>query len=432
MIERPPCVCAFRSAMSASAVVVAILTSLPQAPNETQMVTPLFDMCSAPGESCVDTGCCARPGFACMKEKANPENKECRRTTGVCEDTDNWACPSKDFCQPQFGDCRTSLCCQNVPYFRGNQNVQFQCVRRPAVYYAQCRPPSNLKTNECVDSDDWLCPGWERCAAAYAECTHSRCCADPEFSCYLNATALSAGGGWHAWCRPTEHVEGPDGAGCDAGGPWVCPHQWMAHVHEKFDGAVALAEWYVEKEPAEVAAFGLIVLIVGISTAMFCVVLHRRQMAAQMRRLERELEMAREKRREEAIKGSGEGEGAALRDTVALEERGGGPPSPLAQRGMVPELAAIAPALDTAVAAASVATVPPPSEVVNAVEVQATWQACAPPDSITIATPPSAPRGLALKGASTAAAAVGDVEEGDGTHGANASRAMAALRNKRG
>ena len=419
--------------MHGGLLLTAAALSQPRSYNESQLVTPIFDQCSEPGTSCASTNCCTRPGYACMQHREDL-HKECRRTTGVCEDTPDWSCPSTEMCTTQFGDCRSTLCCQNVPNFRGRRDVPFQCVRRPTVYYAQCRPAPDEADEACVDSASWLCPGWERCAGAHEECTRSRCCADPGFSCYLNATALQVDGGWHAWCRPTEGVGGVEGTGCKLNGKWLCPSQWMEHVHE----AVELAEWYAVEEPTEVVAAGLIVLIVSISTALFCVVLHRRQMRAQLRRIELELEAAREKRKEEAVKNSGEGEGMALRDSIGREiseEGQDGPPSPPRSGGDVPLAAA--------------AELPPPAEVMEQVAVQPTWSAASPPDALHLATPPSAPRDLGVQGAAAKppscprhlavkgagmAASIDGLESGHGPDrnpGSNAARAMAVLRNKR-
>ena len=83
-------------------------------------------------------------------------------------------------CSASSSECTQSLCCSS-PAAR--------CVRRPDFHHAQCR---NDKTpcvpweERATDSSAWLCPGWEACAAAWAECTLSRCCADEGFACYLN------------------------------------------------------------------------------------------------------------------------------------------------------------------------------------------------------------------------------------------------------
>ena len=199
-------------------------------------VTPLFDTCSAPGESCADTNCCNRPGWACVRHRKNKEHKMCHRHAGAtCEDTAEWECPRDDMCTEAFQDCRTSLCCRPAPYFRGHRDVEFDCLRRPHVYYAQCRP--RMPTAEgspappCVDSGEWLCPNWSDCVAPYEECSASRCCAEKGFSCYLNATALEEGDGWHAYCRPTLVEDGGKADAPDtATSRWLSPHEWMEHA----------------------------------------------------------------------------------------------------------------------------------------------------------------------------------------------------------
>ena len=177
----------------------------------------------------------------------------------------------------------------------------------------------------------------------------------------------------------------------------------------------------------QVVAAGLIILIVSISTALFCVVLHRRKMRAQLRKLEIELETAREKRKEEAIKSSGEGEGMALRDSIARElseeSHDGGLPSPQS-RQVVPPFADLP---------LSAADEPPPADVVE----QVTAQPSAPRELTVqgaVAKPPSRPRDLAVKGASVAAGTADASEGGNGPDrnpGSNTARAMAALRSKR-
>ena len=227
-------------------------------------VAPIFDSCAKTGENCKAAGCCADPAMACMSSVADHTRSECMRRATPCVSTPKWRCPSGDQCTSLFKDCRTTLCCQEAPFFRGAPHVPFECVRRPHLYFAQCRPtteerkrtpgtlyaaaaaaePSQSRTAaphataphtttpphaapphatspqataphaaaphvtaphaapsplslaaaahgaaatagtggagggsshyQCVDSDDWLCPGWERCAAPYAECTMSR------------------------------------------------------------------------------------------------------------------------------------------------------------------------------------------------------------------------------------------------------------------
>ena len=107
---------------------------------------------------------------------------------------------SESQCSAPFGDCRASRCCRF--------SSEFSCYRLPGLYYAQCRTESE---SPCGDADQpWRCPGWDTCAPAYAECTMSRCCADPAFGCMLNRTATVATphGGWHAFCQPHTEVAG--------------------------------------------------------------------------------------------------------------------------------------------------------------------------------------------------------------------------------
>lgn len=155
--------------------------------------TPPSAPCGEEFGACTESGCCANPGFDCYK-KPTKDYAQCLRKKPDCIDSDDWLCPGWQHCTSAFGDCRASLCCQRS---------DFQCVRRPHMYYAQCRPQaaSIADGGQCADSNDWLCPGWEVCAAAHGECTQSRCCADSSFGCYLNETLYESGGGWHAFCH---------------------------------------------------------------------------------------------------------------------------------------------------------------------------------------------------------------------------------------
>ena len=60
-------------------------------------------------------------------------------------------------------------------------------------------------------------------------------------------------------------------------------------------------------------------MICIIAVILICCILHRRKMRAQLLKIEKELEMARAYRREKELKERGEGEGMALRDTIAQE-----------------------------------------------------------------------------------------------------------------
>ena len=150
--------------------------------------------CSAEFGPCMDTGCCTNPGFACYK-KTTKHWAQCLRHRPGCKDTSEWLCPGWDKCSAPFQDCRHSLCCQE----NGDH-----CLRRPHLYWATCRRPSQemMHGGHCKDAPDWLCPGWEKCVAPEEECTKSRCCTNKDYGCYLNQTLLEQGGGWHAFCQP--------------------------------------------------------------------------------------------------------------------------------------------------------------------------------------------------------------------------------------
>jgi len=151
--------------------------------------------CTEEFGTCTDTACCRNPGFGCYK-RTDRHYARCMRKTPDCKDTDEWLCPGWEQCSNPYTDCRQSLCC-NEP--------STACFRKPHLYFAQCRHIEDKK--KCKDTDDWLCPGWEKCAKAHEECTLSRCCQDKSFGCALNETLLASGGGWHAYCHPHPHPE---------------------------------------------------------------------------------------------------------------------------------------------------------------------------------------------------------------------------------
>lgn len=261
-------------------------------------VSPIFDKCTDVFQSCAFSRCCKSPGFACMKNKLHPQAFMCRPRATPCADDAVWSCPKDDFCADPFMDCRAKLCCQTMPHFRGHKDVPFQCMRRPQLYYAMCRPPADLeKPTECKDGKDWMCPGWERCGGPHEECTHSRCCSAEGHSCYLNGSALEDGKGWHAVCLPKQnHTLLEDGKVGKSGVHWINIHDWFDHVHEVADHA----EWYFEvidvlkSKPLATMSFVLILLACCILVCCACVG-HRQRMQIQLRKLENELAAAHAK-----------------------------------------------------------------------------------------------------------------------------------------
>ena len=320
-------------------------------------VSPIFDSCSAVGENCIDSGCCHEPGYTCMHSVKHPKVAMCRRRETPCADTEEWLCPRGDQCTPIFQDCRSTLCCQKAKYFKGAKDVPFECVRRPHLYYAQCRPvyePDARHTTGsivngqlqvsggCTDSSEWLCPGWERCAAPFGECTRSRCCADTGFSCFLNGTALASGAGWHAYCRPANEtwakLQLDDDLSkeerCDelAAHGWLCPSVWRRHVHE----AAALAKWYVDEEPAAVAGVAVASTLACL-VACACCIIHRRRAKRTLSRLNAEINAVRDGMHEAKLKKSGGGEAERLNLAIdgVSEREPDLPLAPMAANAMV-------------------------------------------------------------------------------------------------
>ena len=200
--------------------------------------------CAGIGEDCTESECCAHPAYACFR---NPPSQRamCRCSDGVadaitrgreaaasaaaptvhgdthqsdsmatldrsaCTDSSDWACPSTwHTCAAPYADCRSSLCCAPALKWdqisHSNQPQPFACFRRPHVYWAMCRPaasqvvdvsagPSDEEAGaRCHDTEDWLCPGWERCAEAGEECTVSRCCKSADYRCEAARAALTS------------------------------------------------------------------------------------------------------------------------------------------------------------------------------------------------------------------------------------------------
>jgi hypothetical protein len=66
----------------------------------------------------------------------------------------------------------------------------FHCYKRATLEFAQCRPETGTR---CVEAGlwdpmrhstrDWLCPGWEYCAARHGNCAYSRCCQNALDAC---------------------------------------------------------------------------------------------------------------------------------------------------------------------------------------------------------------------------------------------------------
>ena len=96
-------------------------------------------------------------------------------------------------CSMDYDGCLDSKCCVNPG---------FDCYKRPTVEYAQCRPVDLA----CADNNQWLCPGWESCAAHMGDCTGSHCCSNVNDKCYQKQTH-------YFQCKPS----------CDASDPgWDC------------------------------------------------------------------------------------------------------------------------------------------------------------------------------------------------------------------
>lgn len=99
-----------------------------------------------------------------------------------------------------YGDCRESATCSGDGFY---------CFKRAGGTYAQCRP---RETTKCIESglwdptrhsaSDWLCPGWEYCAATHGNCAFAKCCQNALDACLSRV-------------RPCPHEESTQGRNHD-------------------------------------------------------------------------------------------------------------------------------------------------------------------------------------------------------------------------
>lgn len=151
---------------------------------------PGWEACARPYGNCVFSGCCEQLSdkrvFECLK-RPSKLYAQCRPAkpgshAHSCTDSDEWLCPGWSECAAPFGDCSTSHCCMD------REGEDFGCFKRPYSAEAQCRPFEA----GCMDTDEWLCPGWDRCSDPDHACTRNHCCNHKDFTCYLDV-ATGAG-----------------------------------------------------------------------------------------------------------------------------------------------------------------------------------------------------------------------------------------------
>ena len=135
--------------------------------------------CAEPYKNCFESTCCINGNFGCYK-KPGKQYAQCRPKPdhGSCVDTVDWQCPGWEDCSENMHDCSHSKCCKDP---------NFGCFKRPTKQFAQCRP---LK-DDCVDTEDWKCPGWELCSGNLESCTNTHCCATDGYTCYKKHGAYS-------------------------------------------------------------------------------------------------------------------------------------------------------------------------------------------------------------------------------------------------
>ena len=111
-------------------------------------------------------GCCEEGGYTCFRKHGSGRRGYARCMT-ECPERDDWACEAVTFpkpapppppheglpCAADYTTCLEPQCCLG-----GN----WGCYKRAGRHFAMCKPLScNGGNCSCIDSDDWLCPGWE-------------------------------------------------------------------------------------------------------------------------------------------------------------------------------------------------------------------------------------------------------------------------------
>ena len=194
--------------------------------------------------TCTDSPCCKTEGFGCFKRPDKPY-AQCRpmpAPPAVCTDSGDWMCPGWELCGERFDDCVMTRCCQSTKdrcYSKsgiyaqcleadtcvdkvGKDGARWECTElSPTQHCAQnwkeCGSSRCCVTDgfhcyqhndryaQCMDTCDQtasiLCKEHDKglsaraaappsaappseCSGAMGECTHSRCCAKDDFSCY--------------------------------------------------------------------------------------------------------------------------------------------------------------------------------------------------------------------------------------------------------
>jgi hypothetical protein len=233
-----------------------------------------------------------------------------------------WLCPGWDKCSARYGDCTSSLCCQDD---------NFECYRRPMFYYSQCRPKQTCTEwtrKDEAPNNGWLCPGWQQCSSPGEECTLSRCCTgNGDFSCFLNKTAGSNGNHWYAECRLNNLTGHGNGTGngtagiCGDSSEWLCPISWMLWRDVMWESANDYAARKIEFMGVPPAAMlGVFIWSVALAVVtLACGVWHRQNMRAQIQRMELELESMRLQAYKMNQNGGAE-EGASLVEEAAMAD----------------------------------------------------------------------------------------------------------------
>jgi len=135
---------------------------------------------------CFATGCCADPTLACYKRLAPSKNHaECLPRQTTCINSEEWLCPGWEHCSERGEACMSSRCCKDSSH---------QCYQKNE-HFAQCLPKGECLGLKDADTNvPWLCSVLREpafCSDNWAECTSSKCCNDPAYTCYEKNAGFS-------------------------------------------------------------------------------------------------------------------------------------------------------------------------------------------------------------------------------------------------
>lgn len=157
--------------------------------------------CSAAGQSCLDTKCCSSDGMQCYAKDANWAECRYECTPGrdpTSLDEGVWTCgklgertPGEaPECSAPGEDCTKTGCCADAG---------MQCFEKIKGAWATCKPSCTAGLDlRDADSNPWTCKPlgpptpnvaqwvYEVCAGPHTSCAESGCCSTPGMQCFLH------------------------------------------------------------------------------------------------------------------------------------------------------------------------------------------------------------------------------------------------------